>query len=260
MIFEMNEFLIVAGLVALYWAANELGFRLGRMRKSGVPDADRSHISSLQASLLGMLALLLGFSFAMAVSRFDTRKALLMREVNAIGTTYLRADFLDMEQARETKRLLRDYVDARLVSADRNISAADLEQYYRSAISIHKKLWPIASEAAARNPESEPVGLYIASLNEVIDVAEMRRGAFTNHVPEAIVALLILVSCGAMGFIGYGNGVVGRRLLPSTITYIGLSALVLVMILDLDRPRQGMILVKQDAMFRLQASLAEDAP
>ena len=188
-------------------------------------------------------------------------RRLLMREVNAIGTTYLRADFLDAEQAQETKRLLRDYVDARLVNVDQERSAPpNWSSSIRSAISIHKKLWPIASAAAARNPESEAVGLYIASLNEVIDLAEMRRGAFTNHVPGPIVALLILVSCGAMGFIGYSSGATGRRFLPSTFTYIALCALVLVIILDLDRPRQGLILVKQDAMVRLQAALAADAP
>jgi hypothetical protein len=259
-LWEMSEFLILVILVALYWLATEVGYQLGRKHAPKIANLDKSHVGTLQGAILGMLALLLGFSFAMAVSRYDARKALQLREVNAIGTTYLRADFLPEEQRQQAKKLLRAYVDARLLFGNDNIGAEQVNQYYNAALALHAQLWPIATTAASQSPLSEPVGLFIASLNEVIDLAELRRGAFSNHLPEAIVGLLVLVSCGALGFIGFGCGQVGHRRIPSTITYVVLSVMVLVTILDLDRPRQGLILVKQDAMIRLQTNLNKDVP
>ncbi|MEO8308709.1 MAG: hypothetical protein ABI616_11795 [Pseudomonadota bacterium] len=102
----MNEYLLLVILVAIYWGATELGFRLARWRGATVDEAGKSHVSSLQGALLGLLALLLGFSFSMAISRYDTRRSLVLEEANAIGTTYLRAGFLPSEQGNEARRLL----------------------------------------------------------------------------------------------------------------------------------------------------------
>jgi hypothetical protein len=258
-LFEINEFVLFGGLVVVYLAATEAGYRLGRRRARTFDDSDKSHSSALQSALLGLLALLLGFSFAMGVSRYDLRKRLLLEEVNAIGTTYLRAAFLPTERAAEAKALLRSYVDARLKFVGQDISMAQVEELYASAGSINQRLWSIAREAAAQDPKSVPTGLFISSLNEMIDVAEARRAAYSNHIPEAIVLLLVLVSCGAFGFIGINRGVVGPRNLPATTTFIVLSAMVMIIILDVDRPRRGFILVNQDIMVRLQSNLAREA-
>ena len=258
MLFEMNEFVILGGLVVVYFGASEVGYQLGRRRAGNFDDADKSHVGALQSALLGLLALLLGFSFAMAVSRFDMRKRLLLDEVNAIGTTYLRAGFLQ-EQSAEAKSLLRSYVDARLEFNGQDISADQLAQMYASAGAINQRLWSIATAAAAQDPKSVPTGLFIASLNDMIDLAEARRAAFSNHIPEPIVLLLVLVSCGAFGFIGFNRGTAGPRNLPATTTFIVLSAMVLLIILDVDRPRRGLILVDQGIMVRLQSNLAREA-
>jgi len=255
----MNEFLLFGGLVVVYFAASEVGFQLGRRRAGKFGEADKSHVGALQSALLGLLALLLGFSFAMAVSRYDMRKRLLLEEVNAIGTTYLRAGFLPVDQSTEAKKLLRGYVDSRLEFNGQDIDAGQLEQMYASAGALNQQLWAIATAAAAQDPKSVPTGLFIDSLNEMIDLAEARRAAFSNHVPEPIVLLLVLVSCGAFGFIGFNRGAAGPRHLPATITFIVLSAMVLIIILDVDRPRGGLILVDQGIMVRLQSNLAREA-
>ncbi|MEO8308710.1 MAG: hypothetical protein ABI616_11800 [Pseudomonadota bacterium] len=143
---------------------------------------------------------------------------------------------------------------------NQDVGAVQVEQIYKSAGKMHDRLWSIATAATAQDQRSVATGLFVASLNDVIDLNESRRAAATNHVPEAIVGLLVLISCGALGFSGYGCGLTGHRRSLSTITFIVLSAMVLLLILDVDRPRRGLILVKQDAMIRLQASLAKDIP
>ncbi len=259
MIWRTSEIVILLVLVVVYWMAAETGNRLGTWRRAA-DDHDKSHVGALQGALLGLLALLMGFSFAMAVSRYDLRKSLVLKEANAIGTTYLRTDFLPGAQRQEARRLLRAYVDSRLEFVNAKIDEQLVARAYAKGEDLQDKVWSIASAAANQDPHSVATGLLIASLNEMIDTGEARRTAIDNHVPEAVLGLLVVVSCGAVGFIGYSCGLAGRRRRPSTITYIVLSTLVLLTIMDLDRPRHGLIQVSQASMLRLQASLARDVP
>jgi hypothetical protein len=104
-------FLVSTGALLLF---TELGFLLGRKAGRTTSDRARSQIGAIQAAILGLLALLLGFTFAMAMSRFDIRKQLVLDEANAIGTTYLRTQLLPEPQRQELAELLRRYVRVRL--------------------------------------------------------------------------------------------------------------------------------------------------
>ena len=154
----------------------------------------RNHVEALQSAVLVLLALLLGFTFAMAVSRFDTRKGLVLEEANAIGTTSLRAQFLSEPQRSEALALLRQYVSARLDFYGAGIDQVRLEAASAAAQGIMNRLWALAVTAAAADPRSVPTGLFAQSLNDLIDANEKRRVALDNHVPEAVVYLLLLVS------------------------------------------------------------------
>jgi len=255
MLFELNEFLVCLGLIACSCIAIEIGFRLGLRRRAISDETDRTHISSLQGALLGLLALLLGFSFAMAVGRYDARRALVIKEANAIGTTLLRTEFLPAEQRNEARKLLRAYVDSRLEFVNARLDEEWLKKTFTTAASLQAQLWSIATTATTQDPRSVPAGLFVTTLNEMIDVSEERVAAFYNNVPQPIIALLVAVSSGALGLIGYGCGLVGRRHLPSTILFSVLSVMVLIVVLDIDRPRQGLIQVSQGSMLRLQESL-----
>jgi len=114
MLFGLNEWLIVTIVIALFLSAIEIGFRLGRRGKAKGNEPTRSQVNVLQAASLGLLALLLGFTFSMALTRFDTRKQLVLDEANAIGTTFLRAQLLPDPARKEVSDLLRRYVDVGL--------------------------------------------------------------------------------------------------------------------------------------------------
>lgn len=92
------------------------------------------------------------------------------------------------------------------------------------------------------------------SLNEVSDVRELHRVALDNHVPEAVVHLLLAASVVALALVAYGCGPNGRRGFVSNATFALLLALVLTRIFDIDRPRRGLIQVSQDSLVRLKAS------
>lgn len=247
---------VFLGLVA----ALELGYRIGLRRSFEIRDADRAHAGALQAATLGLLALLLGFTFFMAVSRYDTRKQLVLDEANAIGTAALRARLLPEAERREAPGLFRDYVVARLAYHDAGIDPAKLRDAQERAARVESRLWSLAESAAARDSHALTASLFLQAMNDVIDLREKRQVAFDNHVPEVVLALLLAVSAVSLAFLGYGSGVDRvRRLWPNAV-FAFLITLVFVVIVDLDRPRRGLIQVSQDSLLRLQASLDQATP
>jgi hypothetical protein len=241
MLFGLNEWLILIMIIALFLVASEIGFRLGLRGHSKSNEPTRSQVNMLQAASLGLLALLLGFTFSMALMRFDTRKQLVLDEANAIGTTYLRAQLLPEPARKEVSDLLRRYVDVRLEFYRAGINQKTLQKVDDETEKLHKALWSYAMAAGGQDPRAIPTGLFIKSLNEVIDLHAKRVTAMENHVPESIFVLLLVVATLSLGLVGYGAGTGrDRNLLPTVISVI-LIASVILLIMDLDRPRRGLI-------------------
>ena len=260
MLFELNILLIFAIAIALFLFASEVGFRLGRRRQSESNEPTRSQVNMLEAASLGLLALLLGFTFSMALTRYDTRRQLVLDEANAIGTTYLRAQLLPEPARKEVSNLLRRYVDVRLEFYQAGISQRKLKKVDDDTEKLHGALWSYAIAAGGQDPRAIPTGLFIQSLNEVIDLHAKRVTAMENHVPESIFILLSIVAILSLGLVGYGAGMgKDRSLLPTVISVILISSVIL-LIMDLDRPRRGLIKVSQQNMVDLQNSLKGTPP
>jgi hypothetical protein len=253
----VNEMLLLLFLMGAFVLCLEVGFRLGLRMQARADEGNRAHINSLQAALLGLLALLLGFTFAMAVSRFDTRRSLVLAEGNAIGTAALRASLLPPPERMPFLGGLRDYVDARLMFYDAGTDKERISASMSRTSTVQIELWRIATAAANGEPDSIPLGLVLQSLNQLFDLAEERRVALENRVPESVLYLLFAVTLGALGFIGYGSGLSGRRFHVSTAVFAVLISLVLMTIIDFDRPREGLIRISQQSLLRVQAQFNE---
>jgi hypothetical protein len=260
MLWGIDEVVLFVVAISAFYTVLELAFRLGRRHHDPTDDAAKSHASALQAALLGLLALLLGFNFAMAVSRFDARKTLIQDEVSAISSTLLRAQLLPPPQRKEVTELIRAYVAARVDFTRAGNDARLIDVAHTAAAGIERQLWAQATAMAAQNPSAIPTGLLLQSLTDVINVNERRRAALDNHVPETILYLLFGVSIGALAFIAYGYGLTGRRRHATTMIFAFLIAVVFTIILDLDQPRSGFIQVGEESMLRLQERLDRSAP
>jgi hypothetical protein len=204
-LWNVDEVILFFAAIVVFCAVLEIAFRLGRRYGVRSNDAAKTHSSALQAALLGLLALLVGFNFAMAVARFDARKALIQEEVNAINTTSLRAQLLPPPQRQEAMALLRAYVTARVAFGRAEIDKILLEAASVSTARSAAQLWTLASAVAAHNPNAAPTVLFIQAVNDMINVTEKRRAAEDNHVPEVVLYLLLTVAVGALGFIAYGS-------------------------------------------------------
>lgn len=254
----MNEWLVAGGSWLALLVAIEAGYRVGA-RATARDEAAKAHVGALQSAALGLLALLLAFTFSMAVSRYDTRKQLVMEEANAIGTTVLRTSLLPEPQREQARASLRAYVAARLAFYEAGEEGVQVDAALAEAGREQARLWALATDVAAQDPRSVSAGLFIQTLNDSIDLAEKRLVAYESHVPGTVMALLLLVSVLAFAFLGYGSALAGARHFRSTAVFALLVTLVVTLVLDIDRPRGGLIRVSQASMQRLAASLAAEA-
>ncbi len=232
--------------------ATELGRRLGR----GSGPRDDAQIGTLEAAILGMLALMIGFTFAMALARFDSRRDAVMDEANAIGTTALRARLLPAPHDRQSLELLRDYVDARITLTSRDISRDALDTTIAHSNELQEALWQQATAVMAGDKAMVPTGLFIEALNDMIDSQGERLAAVRNHVPGMVVVALFVVAAFASAFSGYSRGMAGQRSMVPIYMVALLVSGVILLILDLDRPSVGYIEISQQPMLDTAASIA----
>jgi len=240
--------LIVAAMLALF----EVGYRIGRWWQERTPEETEGPTGALVGSLLALMAFLLAVTMGMASDRFDARRALVLEETNAIGTTYLRAGYLPEPYAEDSRRLLREYVPLRFGIADRDQLLAS----FNRSTEIHADLWAMAEELAETTPDSDLLGLYIDTLNETIDVHTSRAaGIIYARVPETVLVLLVIGAALTMGMVGYGAGLSRRRGLIGALALIVALAAVLTLVVDLDRPREGFLQVNEQPLIDLANEL-----
>jgi hypothetical protein len=230
----------------------EVGFFQGRKKARDPTHEKDSLVGSISGTTLGLLAFLLAFTFGMAVTRFDTRRLMVLDEANAIGTTYLRAGILPEPSRSEIRHLLKEYVDVRVKSVEQNKIREGMVQSER----LLDKLWAEANSIGEKNPNSIVVGLFIQTMNETIDLHEKRvMMGIHNRLPGVIWVVLYFISILGMASIGYYAGLMEKRSVIANLVLTLTFSIVLVLVVDLDRPQHGLIRTGQAPMIDLQNKL-----
>jgi len=242
--------LILFALIVLF---NEFGFRIGRLVQNRTNDEIKSLTGSLQASILGLLALLLGFTFSMSMQRYNDRSMALIDEANAIGSSQLRAQLLNEKHQHEAKLLLNEYIDLRIAVGTIDLTRVkERRTYNKQAANLQSKLWSLAVSITDEDPRPVTTGAFILSLNDTFDTQSKRNALLQMHVPEVVLLLLFIVFIASVGIIGYSSGLNNRRVVMPTILIAFLISMIVFIIIDLDRPKRGLIQVKQDIMKELR--------
>jgi hypothetical protein len=243
---------VLSCLIAL--VAIEGGFWLGAWSRRTVEHELEGMSGRVAGSVLTLLSFMLGITFGGSASRFETRRALLLDEVNAISRTYLRAGFLPEPHRNQSRELLRDYVDIR---ADL-VNLTQRPEEFRNAVArseaLQDQLWSHAEAIAAvrRTPID---ALFIASLNEMIDLHTKRLVVSEYRIPAVIWGVLSLIFVLAMAAVGFQFGLKGARSRFANMTLVLAFSAVLLLNLDLDRPLQGQLTVSQQPLIDLQRKL-----
>ncbi|MCC6869244.1 MAG: hypothetical protein IT522_10530 [Burkholderiales bacterium] len=221
-------------------------------RRDALADGSRDDFNVIQTATLTLLGLIIGFTFSMALNRYDQRKNLEEEEANAIGTAYLRAELLPAERAAALKAALRQYTHERaLLYVTRD--AAQIAALDASAGKLQGDMWTIVRDVA--NEQPTPVhGLVVTSINDVINAQGYTQAAWWNRIPHGAWILMLMLAVCASFLVG-----LGVRHPDAKLRLIAMFPLIIAgsffLIADIDAPRSGVIRVAPMNLQTLEASL-----
>jgi hypothetical protein len=244
---------VYVGAFAVVIASIVLGFALGRLQRRRSVDFPEGALGAIVGSMLGLLAFILAFTFGIVTSRFDTRKQLLLQDVNAIATATLRSELLPEPHRTECLALMKRYLDLRVESI-RDMSripacAAETE-------SLQVRLWEHAVALARQDMNSDIGALFVESLNQLSNTQRDRfTVALLYRIPSQIWFGLIWITVASMTAVGFQFGLAGRLSWIMMITLAITFSSVILLIARIDRTGKGAILVDQRPMIELQHKL-----
>ena len=222
----------------------EVGLLIGRLRRKV---GGATELATFTGASLGLLALLLGFSFSLALSRFDSRRGWVLEEANAISSTANYALMLPKEAQQPILNLLREYV---VIRRDLGIPYDPIKfnDDIRRSLAIQTTLWQRATLLNDDDPRSLALHRFISSLNEMNNIHERRVTALRYHVPSAVMVVLVGVTMLVIGFTGYHAGVTDAQRQGSIVVLAVMVAGVIMLVVDLDRPTRGLVQVPTTAL------------
>ncbi len=239
-ILQVTPSVVVASILfVLLLLCYLLGHRVFLHQVKKNPELEKTNLSTINGMLLGLLGLLLAFSFSMSNSRFDTRRELVVEEANAIGTAVLRTRLLSDSMRDVLKPLLRDYVEERILFYQSGMDLKTVWKHVLASDSLSNVIWNATAAYARRNPIQTEVSKIVPALNDMIDITLTRRAAGEATIPDSIMYFLFSLCLGSAFLLGYDQ----RGPINWTIVFgfaLMLSATVFT-ITDLDRPRSGLI-------------------
>ena len=249
----MIDYPLIVFLVSLVllWFSAKVGAHLRKGRQD-LDHADRDDLEVLRAATLTFLGLLIGFSFSMAVGRYDQRKNYEEAEANAIGTEYLRVGVLPAADASKARELLRNYVNQRILFYTTRV-ARELDQIDTSTARLQSDLWSAIQAPALAQP-TPVVALAVSGMNDVLNSQGYTQAAWWNRIPTAGWALMGAIAICSNLLLGYTS----HRTDGKTRRFFILPLIVAVsffLIADLDSPRGGVIRVSPQNLMSLASYL-----
>ncbi len=237
-------------ILAALTVAATIGYRgqVWLLHRAGETESE-SH-DYLLSAVLGLLALLLGFTFSLALNRHEDRRNLVVQEANAIDTAWLRAQILEEPNKEAISQLLRAYLDARLEWSETD----DTGVLSARTVMLQQKLWSATGQAVRTEPNAQVTRALMDPMNQSFDLASARSAAGAAHVPNRVLTVLLLYAVLAAAMLGYTAAAKGRPQRIATLCVLVAMTLALVMILDIDRPRSGAIQVSEQPLEELQQS------
>lgn len=225
-----------------------IGDRLRKLRP--LEEGQRDDFGIIQGATLTLLGLLVGFTFSMAVSRYDQRKNYEEAEANAIGTEYVRADLLPAADAEKVRELLKRYLEQRILFYTVH-GAQELRQIDTTTGRLENELWSVVQARAAAQP-TPIVALAVLGMNDVLNSQGYTQAAWWNHIPVSAWALLAVIGVGCNLLVGYGAHRTSMRLFMILPLAVSISFF---LIADIDSPRGGMIRIQPENLASLSQTL-----
>ncbi len=232
------------------WLAAQIGAALRRRRP--LKDDDRDDFGVVQAATLTLLGLIIGFSFSMAISRYDLRKTYEEAEANAIGTEYVRAELLPAADATAVRTQLRKYLDLRIFFYETR-NRRELQQINADTAQLQTKMWSTVQAPAVAQP-TPVIALAVAGMNDVLNSQGYTQAAWWNRIPTTTWSLMIAIAVCCNLLVGYGARTAKAKAVLLFVLPLVVS-IAFLLISDIDSPRGGFIHVVPQNLVSLSQSL-----
>ena len=239
-LYDIPTWVIALSLHVSIIAGYLLGMRVGKQQKKTNTLFKREGLGPLESALIGLLALLLAFTFSMATSRFDARRTLITQEANYISTALLRADLYPDSLRLELRKDFEQYVETRIAYYQARNNEENINKSLADAKRISHRMWEQVSRFARETPTVLPHGMMIPALNSMIDVVTSRDAARLATVPDLIIWLLMSLTVLGSFIVGYSKKEKGNDWIVLCI-YSFMTVITIFTIIDLDRPTRGII-------------------
>jgi hypothetical protein len=259
----MMQFIgITLGLFVALLLALEFGRWLRRRREkteSSVMDS-----AGGEGVVFAVLGLMIAFTFNTSASRFDDRRRLIVDQANAVGTAWLRVDLLPESDREPIRKGIRDWVKLELdvVPKSGGQDSPEFNAAVAKAQQLQNQTWAAAIDAVGRNPRPQYASLVLSPINDWMDLTSTRLEMNNRNLPPLVMPTLIFISMIGAVLTGFGMGKSKSRSQLHVLSFAAAIAFSLYVIMDLSKPRLGLIRVDaaDDAMRQVYASIAIDSP
>jgi hypothetical protein len=255
--FGLSTWLLALILSAVIVGATVVGHLVGRSTRG--QEHVREPFAVMQAALIGFMGLVLAFGISLAVGRHEDRRAAIVDESNAIGTTYLRAQTLAEPVRTESLALLRRYTDISITLTDTVPGSSTEQQAVVDSAQVESRLWALAGQALDEAPVASAPRLYVESLNRAFDAQSTRVYGLLNRVPTAVLILEVAGAALALAALALHLAALGRGVRTVLVAAV-LVVMVLLVTFDLDRPTRGLIQIPDEPLTQLRTSMTLPAP
>jgi hypothetical protein len=257
---QQDSWVITLVLMVAMLAFAEIGYRAGQRRHSCTGDTGRGHFNAVQASMLGLLALLLGFTFNMSSLRYEARRQLVQEDANVLAAMGLRSWFLPDPCGTQFRQLLRQYVAIRADVATLKLGPTDEELARRTVqgMALHGGMCELVRAEIQNGRVTKPLEDLVSLLSDATAIHQKRINAYEGRVPDIILMLLFGAAATASTAVGYSGGLGNHRGLLAAAMLTLLVGGTVYTVLDLDQPRRGLIQIEQTPVVRVQQYLDQD--
>lgn len=241
----------VVGLIfiIIQTIALEAGFRVGLVRRAHWKDADSGGGAVVLTSMFAVMGLVLAFTYASGVSRFDARKNAVLIEANALGTAFHRADLVAEPGRTELRTLLLDYARTRAFQPGTINTYEDFREIVNTTLEKLEMIWPATKHIVEQGKSGPIEASLVAAINEVLDAHTIRLTAVLDHLPRVIMWMLVLIVAAALAVAGYNAGIQGRMSRWRMSAFVIVLTALMLIILDFDRPNDGLVTVSNQSIF-----------
>jgi hypothetical protein len=252
----MNEWLIISIVFLILVAAYRLGDYFGKKNIGTDKEAPMSRVSSIQAGLMGLLGVMLAFSFSLSSQRYEKRRELVIDESLKIGAAYFRAGLLPDTLKRNLRGLLEEFLDSRIQFYQPENTGEQMLEIQKKSENLEVLLWANTAKLGKSTPNLN-TNVNILALNEMIDKTNTISSEFQTRVPISIFMLLVFISICTLLIIGYSNGITMKKNIGFAIILNLVLCSILLLIIDMDRPTNGFFRADTYGLSRLKREIQQ---